>query len=333
MAKNSSINPDIETREPQAFILYDAYKVGTLKQCQAMAHALALSCAVHPVDIRWPWMFFPTWLWPVLKWVVSSPLPTLPKGSVVIGGGRRSAGVLAALKRKAGDDILAIQIFKGDQSLLDFDVLIAPHHDLVSGKGVLSMTGALVWMDRRGVVLAGKKLVKKYSLTAQPQLGVIVGGNTACHHMTKDVAHRLCGAMRQWQQQTGGTCLVTTSRRTPRETVEILDQWTKKNGGSFWPWGAKYNPYAGILGAADAFLVTQDSISMAAECAYFGKPLYLFHMAGGSSKFFHFFQKFIQKKHGVCFSGIYKKFVPALLDESENIALRIKKTHPSFFEK
>ncbi len=44
-------------------------------------------------------------------------------------------------------------------------------------------------------------------------------------------------------------------------------------------------PYFGILGAADALVVTCDSVNMLGEAAFTGKPLYAWRLEGGSAKF------------------------------------------------
>jgi mitochondrial fission protein ELM1 len=74
----------------------------------------------------------------------------------------------------------------------------------------------------------------------------------------------------------GGSLLITTSRRTPPEAValfkplltvpHLLHRWDTD----------KDNPYLGLVGAADAIVVTGDSLSMCAEACVSGKPVFIF---------------------------------------------------------
>jgi hypothetical protein len=77
----------------------------------------------------------------------------------------------------------------------------------------------------------------------------------------------------------GGTPSVTTGRRTPPAVAEAL--------GAKLPAKAKFfrlaleaddNPYRGLLGLADGFVVTGDSISMMVEIARLGRPLAIFDL-------------------------------------------------------
>ena len=48
-----------------------------------------------------------------------------------------------------------------------------------------------------------------------------------------------------------------------------------------WRAGDNDNPYFGILGLADKFIVTADSISMLSEACATGKPVYMFDLGSG----------------------------------------------------
>ena len=72
----------------------------------------------------------------------------------------------------------------------------------------------------------------------------------------------------------GGTPYFSTSRRTPKATVEILADGLPKSARLFrWAPDAPDNPYLGLLGLADGLVVTCDSISMAVEIVRLRRPL------------------------------------------------------------
>ena len=52
--------------------------------------------------------------------------------------------------------------------------------------------------------------------------------------------------------------------------------------------GSGDNPYFGMLGLADAIIVTADSVTMVSEAAATGKPVHVVALEGGSAKFARF---------------------------------------------
>jgi hypothetical protein len=69
--------------------------------------------------------------------------------------------------------------------------------------------------------------------------------------------------------------------------------------------GAGENPYFGLLGLADAVLVTADSVSMVSEAAASGKPVHVVDLDGGSAKFARFHA-------GMRAAGITRPFAGAI---------------------
>ncbi|HEX9490910.1 MAG TPA: ELM1/GtrOC1 family putative glycosyltransferase, partial [Stellaceae bacterium] len=80
---------------------------------------------------------------------------------------------------------------------------------------------------------------------------------------------------------------VTPSRRTGPAAEELLRDRLAGLPAIIWD-GAGDNPYFGLLGLADALLVTADSVSMVSEAAATGKPVHVVDLDGGSAKFARF---------------------------------------------
>ena len=80
----------------------------------------------------------------------------------------------------------------------------------------------------------------------------------------------------------GGTPYLTTSRRTPARSIEALRARLPASARLFrWTPDAADNPYLGLLGLADGFVVTGDSISMLVEIAACEKPLAILELPCG----------------------------------------------------
>ncbi len=75
---------------------------------------------------------------------------------------------------------------------------------------------------------------------------------------------------------------MTTSRRTTAEVVEVLRAGLPPQAVFYqWQAGATDNPYRALLGSADGFIVTGDSVSMMVEVIYLHKPLAIFPLPVG----------------------------------------------------
>ena len=92
--------------------------------------------------------------------------------------------------------------------------------------------------------------------------------------------------MSRWPRSGYGIA-ITPSRRTEPEIVAQLRARLIGRNAYIWD-GTGDNPYFGLLGAADAILVTADSVSMISEAAATGKPVHIVDLDGGSAKFDRF---------------------------------------------
>jgi hypothetical protein len=87
----------------------------------------------------------------------------------------------------------------------------------------------------------------------------------------------MMGEIKPLMTREGGSLLVTTSPRTSPEVVNIIEAGMPENGFFHrWVRGGQSNPYPAILGLADRFIVTSDSISMLTEVVRQSKPLAIY---------------------------------------------------------
>ena len=83
--------------------------------------------------------------------------------------------------------------------------------------------------------------------------------------------------------------MITPSRRTGQENLEILKDSLRNSPVYLWDETGD-NPYYGMLGLADAVVVTCDSVNMVSEACSTGKPVMVIDLPGGSDKFRRFHQ-------------------------------------------
>ena len=116
----------------------------------------------------------------------------------------------------------------------------------------------------------------------KPLIAMLVGGETNPFIMNRKVAEDLVATARWVVDELGGTPYVTTSRRTTPEVVEVLRRICRpRRCSTSGQADAEDNPYRALLGSADGFIVTADSVSMMVEVIYLHKPLAIFPLPGG----------------------------------------------------
>jgi hypothetical protein len=109
----------------------------------------------------------------------------------------------------------------------------------------------------------------------QPVTALMIGGPTKPYRMDEAVIGTLLQQLEK--QLASGSLFITTSRRTPDAVVEYLRRHKPPDSTLYcWQPDDSNNPYFALLGLADYFVVTGDSLSMMVEIARLGKPLAIF---------------------------------------------------------
>ena len=109
----------------------------------------------------------------------------------------------------------------------------------------------------------------------RPLTAVMIGGPTDPYRMDVPVIRDLLAKVENLSA--GGSLYISTSRRTPEAVINYL-QLHKPANGMIYIWQADdpENPYLGLMGLADQFMVTGDSLSMMVEISRLGKPLAIY---------------------------------------------------------
>ena len=241
-----------------------------------------------------------------------------PWPDLVIGAGRRIAPLVAALRRLHG--VGAVQILDPCMPLADFDLVAVPEHDRVTGPNVLATAGSIGRATPDTVAAAAEHWRDQLALLPQPRLAVLLGGPGAGARFGGGAAGRLLVALEALADQ-GHGLMVTPSRRTPQGLVARLRDLL---GDSAFVWdGTGDNPYPGILGLADAVLVTEDSVNMASEAASTGKPVHVFPLSRVAAKIRRFHTALEARGAARRFEGEIEAWDYPPLAEADRVAAEI----------
>lgn len=238
-------------------------------------------------------------LQPLPQWVYGKPRfePTLdhldrarsdalepPWPDLILTSGRRPSMAALWVRRQSGGRTRIVLVGKPSGYLGDFDLIVASsENQLPPFDNVLPTVLPFMRVDEAAVRTAARAWAPRFEGLPRPLVAILVGGETNPFVMDAGVAHRLVAEAQRVIAE-GGTPWITTSRRTTADVVEVLRRDLPPQARLF-AWsadaGAEENPYFALLGSADAFVVTADSISMQVEVLRMRKPLAIFPLPVG----------------------------------------------------
>ncbi len=241
-----------------------------------------------------------------------------PWPDLVIGAGRRIAPLVAALRTLHG--LKVVQILDPRIPLADFDLVAVPEHDQVTGPNVVATVGSIGRTTPDIVAHAAEPWRDRFAPLPRPRVAVLLGGPSASARFSGGAAGRLSVALQALADQ-GHGLMVTPSQRTPEGLVARLHDLL---GDRAFVWdGTGANPYPGILGLADAVLVTEDSVNMASEAASAGKPVHIFPLNRVSARIHRFHATLASHGAARRFEGAIETWEYPALAEADRVAAEV----------
>jgi uncharacterized protein len=259
-------------------------KRGDNAQVEIIAPALGWPCERKYVHMREPYVRGKPRVAPSLHHVDlarSDPLEP-PWPDLVLTIGRRPSMVALWIAEQSGGRTRLVLLGKPSGMMERFDLVIAgAEAQLPPLANVLAITLPLMRVDAARIGAAVEAWRARFAALPQPLIAFLIGGPTGPFLYDDSVVERLLAEALKVARQ-GGTPYLTTSRRTPAPVVAALRAGLPAGGVLFeWSAEAADNPYLGLLGMADGFVVTGDSISMMVEIARLGRPLAIFDLPTG----------------------------------------------------
>lgn len=206
---------------------------------------------------------------------------TAPWPDLILTIGRRPSSAALWIREQSGGRTRIVLVGKPSGSIGPYDLVIASAEQFLPPLPTVMTIGLpLMRVDPAAVAAGTAEWAPRFAELPRPWLAVLLGGPTGPFLFDEPLAERVLAAVRDHGEQQGGTAFVVTSRRTPKAVVDSLRNGLPANARLFaWGDAAAGNPYAALLGLADAALVTADSISMQTEVARQGLPLGIIPLA------------------------------------------------------
>ncbi|MCB9978581.1 MAG: mitochondrial fission ELM1 family protein [Rhodospirillales bacterium] len=305
------------------WIVTETGLAGTLNQCLGVAEALGVAPEVKSIALRQPWKSLSPWLGLTRDWSFVPPLEP-PWPDLLIASGRKAAAAALHVKKHSGGRTFVVQIQDPRISAHHFDLLAVPAHDPARGSNVIVTAGAPNRVSAARLTQARKDFPEFESFPA-PRLAVLIGGSTRRVAMTADVTARLIDHLKSFLKNSGGSTLMTASRRTGLDNTALLRREMTDNHVYFWD-GKGQNPYFGLLGWADAIAVTSDSVSMISESCTTGKPVYMITLEGQTRRLEAFHRSLLDQNRVRPFTGsVETHWPPPPLNDADIVATEIRR--------
>ena len=309
---------------PRVWVVHDG-KIGMANQVIGLAEALGFPFSEKRLAVRAPWRH----LMPQLWW---QPLAALgPEGDrlappwpdLLIACGRNVIAPALAAKRASGGRTFWVQVQDPRFARSEVDLMVVPAHDPARGDNVLRTLGA-VHLDTAAQLEEGApRLAPRLASLPRPLVAVLIGGDNRVFRLSEARFSALADQLAALARAGYGVA-VTPSRRTGAAREAVLRRRLEGLGAYIWD-GSGDNPYFGLLGLADAVLVTADSVSMVSEAAASGKPVHVVELEGGSGKFARFHRAMREAGITRPFAGTIESWRYAPPDDTARAAAEIRR--------
>ena len=247
-----------------------------------------------------------------------------PPPQLLLSIGRGAVPYARAFKRYFGARVFVAVLQNPRISPRHFDLVWAPAHDRVRGPNVLSTLTSPHDLRKPMLRQAAAKLAAELPKDfPKRKLGVLIGGPNGSYRFSQRETAAFADALLAQARQGWGLCIMF-SARTPAFLPPLLKQKLRSVSVLFGGPHEAANPYQSVLGLADSFLVTPDSVNMIGEAAFTGRPLYLARFQGGTSKFHRFHAAMIARGAARRFEGQLENWSYSPLNSTEEIAARIR---------
>jgi mitochondrial fission protein ELM1 len=243
---------------------------GMISQVEGLAKALDIEFIHQKVELNSFWKLIPPNLTPVSKLVFKKI--DISDFDIIISCGRKSVIPSIYLKKSSKKKIFNIHIQDPKVSLDNFDLVIAPEHDNLIGKNVITSKGAIHYLTLDEIKNNHNYLADKLKKNHEYILLVLGGPNKYYDYEDQNLIN-IFGIIKKILNKNNLQAIVIPSMRTPKKTINLANQHLGLENLVINNVDKK--AYLSGLSLAKYIIVTCDSTSMISEAALTGKPIYI----------------------------------------------------------
>ena len=243
---------------------------GMISQVEGLAKALDLEYFHEKIELNNFWKLIPPSFTPAKKYVFKNNIDK--EFDVIISCGRKSVVPSIFLKKKSNKNITNIHIQNPKVFFNNFNYIIAPEHDGISGKNVILSKGALHYLTIEEIENS-KDYLQNLANMKKNIITLILGGPNKYYNYSTQSIKSIFLKIKYLAEKNNLHSIIIPSNRTPKETVSLAKKLFLDNTTIIDTIDKK--AYLSALGLAKYIVVTCDSTSMISEAALTGKPVYV----------------------------------------------------------
>ena len=299
---------------------------GMISQAEGLAKALDLEFIHEKIEINNFWKLIPPSLTPVKKFVFKNKIDK--NFDIVISCGRKSVIPSIYLKQKYKNQIMNIHIQDPKVSLDNFDYVVAPEHDDLEGKNVLTTKGAIHYLQNKELDSNADYLKPK--IAKKKIVSLIVGGPNRYYNFNNEILENIFRKIKENFIKKDYQLIFIPSMRTPQNIIDKAKDFFDDNQIIIKDVDKK--AYLSSLKLADHIIVTCDSTSMISEAAMTGKPIYIAQMPAikENNRFKKFFELFQSLNIARNLENSVEKWNYEKLSETDKISSYIKEQYKNY---
>ena len=259
---------------------------GMISQVEGLAKALDIEFTHHKVELNSFWELIPPKFTPISK-LAFKTFGTLDF-DIIISCGRKSVIPSIYLKKNSKKKVYNIHIQDPKVSLSNFDFVIAPEHDGLTGKNVILSKGALHYLTSEEIKNNHYYLNEKLNKN-QDYLLLVLGGPNKYYDYSNQNLISVFDKIKKILEENKLQAIVIPSIRTPKRIIDIANNYFGNE--NLVVNNIDKKAYLSGLSLAKYIVVTCDSTSMISEAAITGKPIYVAQIP--ASKDDYRFRKFM----------------------------------------
>ena len=243
---------------------------GMISQVEGLAKALDIDFTHHKVELNKFWKLIPPKLTPVSDFTFN---PVNSKDfDIIISCGRKSVIPSICLKKNSKKKVYNIHIQDPKVSLKNFDFIIAPEHDGLTGENVILSKGSIHYLTNEEIINNREYLSKRLNKDKE-YLSLIIGGPNKYYDYSEHNIKKVFDKVKKILEKNNLQAIIIPSMRTPKKAIDLSETYFGQDHLVIKD--IDKNAYLSCLSLAKYIVVTCDSTSMISEAALTGKPIYI----------------------------------------------------------
>ena len=243
---------------------------GMISQVEGLAKALDIDFTHHKVELNSFWKLIPPKLTPVSNFTFNSIDST--DFDIIISCGRKSVIPSIYLKKNSKKKVYNIHIQDPKVDLKNFDFIVAPEHDGLTGENVILSKGSVHYFTNEEIINNHDYLSSRLNKQKE-YLTLILGGPNKYYDYNDQNLTKVFDRIKNILEKNNLQAIIIPSMRTPKKTIELSNNYFGKDNLVINDIDKK--AYLSGLSLAKYIVVTCDSTSMISEAALTGKPIYI----------------------------------------------------------